>query len=350
MARRKIRIGVAGLGRIGWKWHCAELNRHAGFELAAVQDVASDRLREAAQTYGVTTYSSFADMLADARLEAVTIATPSHLHAEMARQALAAGCHTMVEKPMAVDSEEAGAMVRAAARRGRVLTVYQSLRAFAYWQHLETLLGTGLIGHVYHVRLASYRFVRRDDWQSLSRYGGGVLNNAGSHLLDQLLQVIGYDVTRVYGNLKRIATLGDAEDFVKMVVETKRGVIGELDINSACPVGGPPLQIWGTCGSIALAPDQASFSVLTFRPAALPAKQLSRALASRDRRYPTDEIPVEETVVPVDAKYEVNIYGRFATAIRTGCAPFVRPQEPLAVMKLIDRCRKESRRVQRLVR
>ena len=51
MARRKVRIGVAGLGRIGWKWHCAELDRHAGFDLVAVQDVVPDRLQEAEQTY-----------------------------------------------------------------------------------------------------------------------------------------------------------------------------------------------------------------------------------------------------------------------------------------------------------
>ena len=348
MARRKVRIGVAGLGRIGWKWHCAELDRHAGFDLVAVQDVVPDRLQEAEQTYGVAAYADFAEMLAEARLEAVTIATPSHLHAEMARQALAAGCHVMVEKPMAVDSREAAGMARAAARSGRILTVYQSLRAFAYWQHLQALLATGLVGQVYQVRLANYRFVRRDDWQSLTRYGGGILNNAGSHLLDQLLQVIGYDVARVYGNLKRIATLGDAEDFVKMVVETKRGVIGELDINSACPVVGPPLQVWGTRGTITLAPDQTSFSIATFQPEGLPEKHLQRGLASRDRRYPNDEIPVEETVVPVEAKYEVDIYARFAKAIRTGSTPFVQPEEPLAVMKLIDRCRAENGRVQRL--
>ncbi len=348
MAKRMIRIGVVGLGRIGWKWHCLELNRHPDFSLVAVVDSEAERRQEAEQTYRVVAYSSLSAMLNDARLEAVTIATPSHLHREMAEQALAAGLHVMVEKPMAVTGQEAAAMVRAAARRQCILTVYQSLRSQAYFQQLQSLLASGLIGSVYHVRLAGYRYVRRDDWQSLRKYGGGVLNNAGSHLLDQLLQLIGYEIGRVFSDLKRIASLGDAEDFVKIVLETKQGAIGELDMNQASPDGPPGLQVWGTGGRLTLLPEQTGFSAGLLHPETLSPKRLNRSLASRDRRYPYDEIGVEERMIAVDPTREVDIYARFASAIRKGTAPFVRPEEALAVMRLIDRCRNDSGRVQRV--
>jgi predicted dehydrogenase len=65
---------------------------------------------------------------------------------------------------------------------------------------------------VYHVRRALFNFARRDDWQSLRRYGGGMLNNYGAHAIDQVLQLIGYDIRRVFCNLRLVASLGDADE------------------------------------------------------------------------------------------------------------------------------------------
>ena len=175
MAERRLRIGVAGLGRIGWQFHCKTLAQHPDFELAAVQDIEPERRREAETTYGAVAYAAFADLLRHPDLDVVTIATPTHLHRDMALDALRAGCHVVLEKPMAQDTQEAEAIVRAAARRGRLLTVYQPHRTMAYFQHLVRILQSGKIGEVYHVRRALFSFARRDDWQSLRRDGGGLV-------------------------------------------------------------------------------------------------------------------------------------------------------------------------------
>ena len=76
MSSAKIRIGVSGLGRIGWLFHCPEIARHPRYEFVAVQDPEEDRRREAEQVYGVKSYADFSDMLAESRLDAVTVATP----------------------------------------------------------------------------------------------------------------------------------------------------------------------------------------------------------------------------------------------------------------------------------
>jgi len=202
-------MGVAGLGRIGWPFHCAQIAAHPEFTLAAVQDLEEDRRTEAEDKYGARGYIRFEQMLKEEKLDAVAIATPTHLHREMAEAAFAAGCHVMLEKPMAPNAADAAAIVRAAARRARVLTVYQPRRAEAYFQHLRSLLSAGVIGDVYHVRIGMFQFTMRNDWQALRRFGGGMLNNYGAHALDQVLQLIGYDIRRIFCALRIVASVGD---------------------------------------------------------------------------------------------------------------------------------------------
>jgi predicted dehydrogenase len=345
MARKRISIGVAGLGRIGWQFHCREIARSPDFELAAVQDVKADRRAEAQQVYGVPSFARFSDMLGAAGLEAVVVATPTHLHREMAEEALRRGCHVLLEKPMAESAADAAAIVRTAARHRLVLTVYQPNRAAAYFQHLQKLLASGVIGEPYHVRIGAFRYVRRNDWQSLRRYGGGMLNNYGAHALDQLLQLVGYDVKRVFCNLRLVASLGDADDVVKVVVETRQGRLGEMDINQASVISPYRLQVWGSRGAIELSPDHRQFSVTYFTRKALKPKRLDRSLASAQRRYPEDQVPLKVEQVKVDRRLAVDVYADLAAAIRKGRPAFVRPEEPLAVMKLIDRCRADSGRI-----
>ncbi len=75
----KIRIGVSGLGRIGWPFHCAEIARHPAFEFVAVQDPEPDRRAEAERVYGARSFARFDDMLAEGRLDAVAIAADGRI-------------------------------------------------------------------------------------------------------------------------------------------------------------------------------------------------------------------------------------------------------------------------------
>lgn len=339
MAER-IRIGVAGLGRIGWHFHCRALARHLDFTLAAVQDPEPERRREAEATYGAAGYANFGAMLRDADLQAVVIATPTHLHRPMAEEALGSGCHVLLEKPMAQTLAAAEAILDAATRHQRVLTIYQPHRAEASFQHLCHLLATGKIGQVYHVRRGMFSFARRNDWQSLRRYGGGMLNNYGAHALDQVLQLVGYDVQRVFCNLRLVASLGDAEDVVKVLLETRQGVLGEVDINQATAIQPYELQVWGTRGAITL--QGGTLTLRYFRPEDLPPKALDPHLASANREYPSDPVPWQEERIPVDPRLAVDVHANFAAAIREGAPLLVAPHETVAVMRVIEQCRADA--------
>jgi predicted dehydrogenase len=265
----------------------------------------------------------------------------------MAVEAVNAGCHVMLEKPMAPDSADAKAIVRAAARRRRVLTVYQPRRAAASYQHLRALLASGIIGEVYHVRIGMFQLSLRDDWQALRRFGGGMLNNYGAHGLDLLLQLVGYDVRRVFCTLRRVASVGDAEDVVKVIVQTAQGVLGELDINQASTINPYFMDVWGTRGALSLPPDDPDhITVRRIADGTVRPRKLVASLASTGRRYPdAGDLPIRESRIKVDEGRAVDVYADFARAIRSGKPPFVRPEEPLAVMRLIDRCRAASGRI-----
>jgi len=83
------------------------------------------------------------------------------------------------------------------------------------------------------IKYARSSYIRRNDWQTQKRYGGGMLNNYGAHAIDQLLYITGSKAADISCRLRRIATLGDADDVVKAVIETDNGIILDIDINMA---------------------------------------------------------------------------------------------------------------------
>jgi predicted dehydrogenase len=202
-----------------------------------------------------------------------------------------------------------------------------------------------MIGEPYHVRVGAFNYVQRNDWQSLRRYGGGMLNNYGAHALDQVLQLTGYDIRSVFASLRVVASLGDADDVVKVVLESRKGFVGEVDINQASTIQPYAMQVWGTRGAVVVPASRDRLIVSYLRPEDIPSKSLDRALASEGRKYPFDRIPMREETIPADGALAVDFYANLADAVRKGRPLFVKPEEPLAVMRLIDRCRESSGRI-----
>ncbi|NQT93378.1 MAG: Gfo/Idh/MocA family oxidoreductase, partial [Lentisphaerae bacterium] len=340
---KKIKIAVAGLGRIGWHFHCKVIAESRDFELVAVADPDAERRAEAEGIYGCASSADYDAMLDAGGLDAVVVATPTHFHKAHSLAALRKGMHVYLEKPMAMDLAEARAIARAAKKAGRVLSVYQPHRAHACLQHVLRIIRSGKIGEVYHVRRGMFNFARRNDWQSLRKFGGGMLNNYGAHCLDQVLFITGYDVKRITCNLRRVASMGDAEDVVKIFYETRGGVVGEVDINQACVLRPYEFEVLGTRGGIVVSNQE--ITVRWFSPRGLKAKELDPSLASANRRYPSDSIEVKEETVPVNPRYGVDVYKDLARAIRTGATPLVDPAETLQVMKVMQRCREDAGKI-----
>ena len=325
---------------MGWV-HLQTLANHADYTVVGVADPLAERRAEAVAKFGCQAFATHAELVNTGQLDVIVIASPTHLHLPMAVTAFQAGLHVFLEKPMALTLVEARTIARAAQRARRVLTVCQPHRLMAYHQQTRQAIESGKLGQVYHIKRAVSGWVRRNDWQAVSKFGGGMLNNYGAHFIDQVLDLTGRDVDRLFCRLGRVAAMGDAEDVVKLVYQTRAGILGEVEINQATPHSPSELEIYGTHG--ALWKDGNTLKLRYFLPAELPAREMETTLASAGRQYPHDNAKFYDETIAIDSQFSLEVFADLARAIRTGGAPYVKPVETLAVMRMLERCRKSAR-------
>ncbi len=137
---------------------------------------------------------NYEDILNDPDVELVLVNTPDYLHFEMARQAIEAGKHVVVEKPFTKTSEEARELISLARQNGVILSVYQSKRLDNGFQTLQKILNDKLLGRVveYEAHYDRYRnFIQEGSWKEDGDERTGVLFNLGSHIVDQTLVLFG---------------------------------------------------------------------------------------------------------------------------------------------------------------
>jgi len=118
----QLHFGLIGCGRVAPR-HAESFAQLAGATLAAVADVRASRADRFAKEYHAEAYTDYRRLLERADIAAVSICTPSGLHAAMAIEAMQAGKHVIVEKPMAMSLADADAMIRASVETGRKLCV-----------------------------------------------------------------------------------------------------------------------------------------------------------------------------------------------------------------------------------
>ena len=148
-------LSVVNVGVVGYGYWGPNLVRNfadnPGFRLAAVAEVDSQRLAEAGRRYSsAKTTRDFHELLADPQLDAVAIATPVSTHFELAIDALRAGKHVLVEKPMAANSEQGLRLIEEAERRKRTLLVDHTFVYSGAVRKLRELVAAGDLGDIYY--------------------------------------------------------------------------------------------------------------------------------------------------------------------------------------------------------
>lgn len=336
---KTLRTAVIGLGRIGWKFHVPGVTKHDGFDLVAVVDTLQERLDEARSEFGVKGYTSCDELLEKEKLDLVVIASPTNFHADHAVAAFEHGINVFCDKPMAASLEEADRMIDAMKKYGKKLMVYQPHRAVNSTVALQEILSRNILGPVYMIKYARTAYARRNDWQAFRKNSGGMLNNYGAHHIDQCLYIAGSKAKRIACALRTIASLGDADDVVKTVIETENGIIIDIDINMAMPFPTVEWQVLGKFGSASL--DSKGWNVRYFRPEELHNVEIQQGLAASDRRYGSGEdIPWHDEFFPVSDFRAVDFYEKCYAYYALDEAPFVPIAETREVMRVIYECRK----------
>jgi predicted dehydrogenase len=191
----RLRCGVIGTGAFGLD-HLSSLLHCPRAVAVAIAESHAGRAKEAADRFKIArSYAHYRDLLDQPDIDAVTVALPNHLHAPVAIDALLAGKHVFLEKPMAVTAREAARIVEAAKKARRTLMVGQGLRFNRHTQMARLLIERGELGEVYHARwfwLRRSGIPRIGSWFTQKQLaGGGCMLDLGSHMLDLGLHLLG---------------------------------------------------------------------------------------------------------------------------------------------------------------
>jgi len=247
----QVRVGLAGVGRSGWLIHGPALARLPDrYRIVAVADTDAERLFEAEKRFAVRAYRDVARLFADPAIDLVVVATPNRFHTDHAVDALEAGKHVVVEKPVATSVVDIDRMIEASRRSGRLFAPFQNRRYDPYFQELCRIIDSGELGRIVQVRMALHDFTRRWDWQTLTEFDGGSLHNAGSHFLDQLLRLFGDAEPQVFCHMDHVLTLGDAEDHVVVMLRAPGRPLVQLEISNACAKAQDLLLVMGSRGTL----------------------------------------------------------------------------------------------------
>ncbi len=342
MAPRKIesiRTAVAGLGRAGWGIHVRAIRGRKDFLLTDVIDVERSRLEEAKAEFDCRTHRSFRSFLNNTDAELVVIATQSHDHARQSIQALEAGLHVLVEKPMATTLRQADRVIARARKSPGLFTVHHNARLDPEFLHVQEVIRSGVLGEVFQIRRGDFSYARRNDWQTLRKYGGGVLNNTGAHLLDQVCQLLDSPVKDVWGDLKQIINPGDADDHIKVVLRAESGLVAEVELTYACAL---PLPAWVVMGSRGTLVSDGTTSRIRYTKARrLPKMKATDSHMVATRTYGSGEtIEFEEKTMPSRLEPKRRFYDYLRESIRKGKPLFVTPESVRQVMWVIQQARK----------
>jgi predicted dehydrogenase len=290
-----IQVGIAGLGRSGWDMHVRALTTLPEmYRVTAVADAQPERRQEAHHRFGCHTTANFDELVANDDVELIVIATPSHLHATQTVMALEAGKHVMVEKPMALNLTDVEAMIAATRQTDRILTVNQNYRYQPDFRKVREVITSGKLGQIVQIRVAVHQFGRRWDWQTLTEYGGGILNNHGVHWLDMMLQLIEDDDPEVFCHMVQTPLYaGDAESHAKVLLRPRNGPLIDIELTHANAYGQDTWLVMGTQGS--LTGNRRQLRWKYFEPQAVPTLQLDRE-PTPDRSYNREQLPwIEES-------------------------------------------------------
>lgn len=194
-----VSIGIIGAGRI-CAAHATSANSLEETRLTAIADVDTTRVHDACEKWGGTPHVGYESLLEDPAVEAVIIGLPHFLHRDVTIQALQAGKHVLLEKPMAMDVAECDAIIEAEKATGKMVMVAHSQHYFPVNLEARRVIRDGAIGNLVLGTDTWYKpFWEgvRPPWFLDASKGGGMWPMNGSHMIDRLLLLTGDRVTSV---------------------------------------------------------------------------------------------------------------------------------------------------------
>lgn len=339
MSKRKkpIRVGVLGLGRAGWDIHVAAVRNDPRYKIVGVSDGLPERLDQAAEELECETFSSADVLLSELKVDLIVNAMPSSFHVSLTKAALRAGHHVVVEKPVADTAKEFQSVMRVARASRKRLFPHHNYRFASNVKHYREVIASGILGEVFEFNINITSFSRRNDWQTLVKNNGGLLNNHGTHYIDWVMQLMGSPVKDVFSDMKLISDSGNAEDHVRVMLRSRNGCVADFNLSSATNADLPLCMILGTCGT--LVSNGATSTVRYFDPRKVSPLPVDTRPPDGRRYGNDDKLPWREKEIEVASRDKTTFYDNVYAVLRARARQSVTPESVLEVLRVMDRAR-----------
>jgi predicted dehydrogenase len=272
MHSEKIGVALIGTG-FGQKVHLPALRSNPHVEVRAIYHRDPDRAAAIAHQHNIPNACSTIDeILALRDIQAVSISTPPFLHYEMAKAALNAGKHILLEKPTTLNASQAQELANMAKNQNLIATMNFEFRYIPAWQRLSELLQEQYVGNIRYAKVDWLVSSRSDatrpwNWYAQKACGGGALGAIGSHAFDYVTWLMG-DVKRVSARLSTSITERPdpsennnlkpvtADDTCNILLELDGQVPVQVCLSSVAMQGrGHFVEIYGDRGTLVLGSD-----------------------------------------------------------------------------------------------
>ena len=333
-ATAPIRTGLIGFGLAGATFHAPLIAAQPRIVLTAV---VTSRVEQAGRIApGASIYANAAALIADPAIELVVVTTPDATHAWLVRQAIEAGKHVVVEKPFTSDAAEGDELVRLAASRGRVLSLFHNRRWDSDFLTVRDVAESGVLGEIRFAELCWDRFrpERAATWREDAGDPYGVLMNIGPHLVDQALLLFG-SPEAVTGDLARQRPGATVPDFAEVMLHYGDTRV-RLSASTLVAQPRPRFALHGSAGSFVkhgIDPQEAQL-LAGMDPAAAgfgeePAEAYGMLVAADGARRPVRSRKGDW----------VAFYAGLAAAIRDGGPPPIDARDAVAGLAIIEAAR-----------
>ena len=340
-AASSLGVGIVGYGLAGRYFHAPFIAAVDGLRVAAIATSRADRAADARREHpDAVVVDSFEALLAQPGIDIVVVASPNRTHVPLGIRALDAGRDVVVDKPIATDIADAGRLVDAAARTGKVFSVYHNRRFDGDFLTVRSLVSAGTLGPIDSLESRFEIGVPlAEAWREDADQAGGPHRDLGAHLVDQALLLFGEPV-RVFAQLARRRPGTAVDDSAFVALEHRGGERSRLWTSLISPWGRPRFRVRGLLGEFVK--DERD-------------PQEAQALAGAKPSDPgfgedTPErwghlhlIGEEPRTVATERGDYRRFYELFRDAVRTGSPPPVDPLDAIRGLRVLEAAEASSR-------